>query len=153
MKDYSKGIIYYLKSPNCGKIYYGSTIEDINVRFSKHKTNSNGCTSKQIINSGDAEIFEIEKYPCSNIYELEDREAEYIINNYKQCVNLYIPGAIRRAGGTKEYDKARDKEPKRKQKKKERRAEKVTCNLCGCIVSRGNIGPHQKTQKCLNACV
>ncbi len=112
--DYSKGKIYVIISPNCELVYYGSTTETLKNRFKLHKCPSQTCTSKKIIDSGNADIYEIEKFPCSSLHELEDREAIYILNDWNGCVNKEVPGAIRRAGGKKAYDKARNAKPERK---------------------------------------
>jgi hypothetical protein len=155
--DFSNGKIYVIISPNCDLFYYGSTAYTIEKRFSLHKTPSSTCTSKKILDAGDAEIFEIESYPCSCKEELEDREAFYIVNDWEGCVNKIIPGAVRRAGGLKVYNKIRNATPKAKSNKKtyeskpevkEHRAEKIICNICGCMTSRGNKAQHQKTKKC-----
>ncbi len=180
--DYSKGKIYVIISPNCELVYYGSTVETLKKRFSFHKSQRD-CTSIKIIDAGDADIYEIEKFPCSCKYELEDREAFYILNDWNGCVNELVPGAIRRAGGKKAYLKKYNATPENKIKKKaynstpkqkayqkayntstERRAvyrkyaskpevkahraEKIKCNVCGCMKTRGNMSTHQKSKTC-----
>jgi len=152
--DYSKGKIYVIISPNHDLFYYGSTVDTIKNRFSKHKTNSlNKCTSLKIIDAGDAEIYEIETYPCSSLHELEDREAYYILNDWDGCVNDRVPGALRRVGGMSAYNakpeqKAKRKAHESKPEVKAYRAEKIICNVCGCMNSRKHMSTHQKTKKC-----
>ena len=154
MKDYGNSKIYMVVSPNNKLVYYGSTIDKLKNRFSKHKSKSKKfCTSKKIIESGDADIIEVESYPCKNLHELEDREAEYIVNNWNGCVNQTVPGAIRRAGGMKGYNQLEQRKAKKKEYSKRpeviaHRAEKIPCNLCGCMVTRSYIAEHQRTQKC-----
>jgi len=46
----------------------------------------------------------------------------------------------------KEYDKQYHE--KNKEHIQHRTNKKITCNVCGCQVSRGNIARHQKTEKC-----
>ena len=52
---YIKGKIYKIISPNTEKMYIGSTILPLDLRFSLHKSHKN-CTSMHIINEGDAYI-------------------------------------------------------------------------------------------------
>jgi len=91
MKDYSKTIMY--KIIGSGMTYYGHTIQKPEKRKSLHifdaKANGNRCTSKRIINAGDWEMIEIEKYPCANLNEAKARERWWIENH--ECVNKYIP--------------------------------------------------------------
>ena len=102
MKDYNASFIY--KITNGVLDYYGSSCDTFENRKSGHTSSSNECTSNKIINSGLPWTMEIiEMFPCSCLDELEDREAYWIMNN--DCVNVHVPGAIRRAGGKKEYDK------------------------------------------------
>lgn len=171
MNKYSRGKIYIIKSPNHDKVYYGSTTYPLKKRFAVHKADRQ-CLSRKIIDAGDADIFEIEPFPCTCKVELQDREAEFIIANYDDCVNVYIPGAMKRAGGRQAYMKAQNAKPERKAKKKTynqkpeskakrkaysqqpeiraRKAEKIMCNVCGCMISRKNISAHKKTKTCQN---
>jgi len=103
--DYSKGKLYRIVSPNHDKVYIGSTVETLEQRFSKHKQKRN-CTAVQIIDAGDARIEEIEAFPCLDKYQLEDREAELQLADWGGCVNKYVAGAMRRAGGLPAYNKA-----------------------------------------------
>ena len=155
--DYSNGKIYVIISPNHDLFYYGSTVKTIEYRFNIHKSKSSTCTSKKIIEAGNAEIFEIESYPCSCLEELEDREADYIINDWDGCVNKEVPGAVRRAGGRKAYQKAIDATPETKAYQKEyhskpeckaRKAEKIPCNVCGCFIRRDGKSAHQRSKTC-----
>jgi len=146
--DFSNGKIYVIISPNHDLCYYGSTVYTIEQRFSKHKAKSSKCTSKQIINAGNAKIFEIEKYPCSTLEQLEDREAHFIVTDWDGCVNKEVPGAIRRAGGIKVYMKKYEATPERKAKQKDYRNEKIPCNICGCMTMRKNKARHQTSKTC-----
>ena len=152
--DYTNSKIYVIISPFCELVYYGSTVDELNVRLTNHKC-KRGCTSVKIIDAGDAEIYEIETYPCSSLHELEDREAYYILNDWDGCVNEYVPGAIRRAGGKKAYDAKPEQKAKRKAygsnpDVKAYRAEKIVCNVCGCMKTRNNMSTHRKSKKCQN---
>ena len=141
--DYSNGKIYVIISPNCELVYYGSTTDTLKKRFDNHKFKRE-CTSKKIIDAGESDIYEIEKYPCSCKEELEDREAFYILNDWNGCVNECVPGAVRRAGGRKAYKKINDSKPEVKAHK----AEKIMCNVCGCMIRRDHMSKHQKSKTC-----
>ena len=110
MPDYNKAQIYKIVSPNHEKVYYGSTVKTLNDRFSNHKSELR-CSSKEIINAGNADIKHVEWFPCDNKHALEDREAYFILNNWDDCVNKYVPGAIRRAGSRKAYKKLYEQLP------------------------------------------
>ena len=115
MPDYNDSQIYKIVSPNHEKVYYGSTTQTLEKRFSVHLTLN--CSSTEIINAGGADIKHIEWFPCDNKHALEDREAYFILNNRDGCVNKYVPGAMRRAGGKKAYMKL----PEAKAQEKTRR--------------------------------
>ena len=106
-RRYSKGQIYKIISSNTEKIYIGSTILPLDVRFSSHKSHKN-CSSMHIINEGNASIQPMYEYPCKNKPELEAEEGRRVMafrNDGLEVVNKYTPGAIAAAGGIKEYDK------------------------------------------------
>jgi len=111
MNKYSNGKIYKIVSPNHKKVYYGSTIQILEYRFDIHKTHRT-YSSRHIIDAGDAEILEIEPFPCTCKEELEDREAEYILNDWEGCVNETVPGAVRRAGGIHAYNRTPERKAK-----------------------------------------
>ena len=104
MPDYNNSQIYKIVSPNHEKVYYGSTVNTLADRFSRHKSHLR-CSSKEIINAGGADIKHIEWFPCDNKHALEDREAYFILNNRDGCVNMTVPGAKRRAGSKTAYRK------------------------------------------------
>lgn len=90
MKDYSKTIMYKIVCNITGEVYYGHTVKTLAQRLSTHKAQSNRCTSKEIIDRGDWEMIEVEKYPCANKKQAHAREGFWIRNN--ECVNKCIPG-------------------------------------------------------------
>ena len=128
------------------KVYYGSTVRTLKARMSRHK-NDKTCESRSIIESGTYAYQLLENYPCNTKRELQNKEAQYITSNWDSCVNKKVPGAIHRAGGVKEYDKKRDKNPKRKEHKKQI----IECNLCGFMCSRTNIARHRQSKTCREA--
>jgi len=92
MPDYQKGKIYKLWSPQGTdeEVYYGSTIEDLRKRKSKHKQKNNNCKSKILFEKyDDVRIELVEEYSCNSKTELNKKEGEYIRNN--KCLNRNIP--------------------------------------------------------------
>jgi len=98
MPDYQKGKIYKLYSiSNEELVYYGSTIETLPSRLSKHiyeYKNKPCCESKLVIAAGDYKMELIENYPCANKQQLEHKEREYIKAN--KCVNKVNPCRTRK---------------------------------------------------------
>jgi len=93
MPDYSKGKIYKITSPNCEDVYVGSTTQNLNRRFIGHKSDAKtkNCTSKKVIESGEAVIELIEEFICETRTELERREGE-IQKSTLNCCNNNIAG-------------------------------------------------------------
>ena len=105
---YIKGTIYKIVSPNTEKIYIGSTILPLDLRFSLHKSSKKKCTSMHIINEGNASIKLICEYPCKNKIELELEEGRRMCilrEGGLDVVNVRTPGAYAAAGGQIEYRK------------------------------------------------
>lgn len=92
------------------------------------------------------------------------RTKEEIIEYYKKKGKLYRLNNVEKCS---EKDKkngkiryARDKErmiqqaklnyEKNKDKINERTKQKISCDICGSIITKGNITAHQRTQKCIN---
>jgi hypothetical protein len=99
MPDYQKGKIYKLYSPSKNIIYYGSTIEPLSTRLSKHNYNYKAfnkdntkqyCLSYLVLDCEDYKIELVEECPCNNKSQLVKKEGEYIKNN--ECVNMCIAG-------------------------------------------------------------
>lgn len=90
-----KGKIYKIKSSHCNKVYYGSTFQDINLRFSQHKAQSNKRefkTSCQLLfRLGNCSIELVEEIECETKKELREKEKRYILDNKDMCVNYNIP--------------------------------------------------------------
>jgi len=157
MKDYNASFIY--KITNGILDYYGSSCDTYDNRKSGHTKPSNTCTSKKIINGDLPWTMDIiEMFPCSCLEELEDREAWWIMNN--DCVNEYVPGAVRRAGGKKAYYKKHYEDNKEaliaKQKQyyadnkealNEKQNIKHNCDVCGGKYTVQNKLQHFKTKK------
>jgi hypothetical protein len=161
MKDYNASFIY--KITNGVLDYYGSSCDTYARRKSKHTTQWNTCTSKKIINGDLPWTMDIiEMFPCSCLEQLEDREAWWIMNN--ECVNEHVPGAVRRAGGLKAYNKkncaqyyADNKEALIEKQKQyyednkeainEQKRIKHNCDVCGGKYTTVNKATHFKSKK------
>ena len=161
MPNFTNSRIYKIVSPNHDKVYYGSTTQLLTDRFDNHKSDSsNTCSSRLIIDAGGAQIQHIERFPCSGKHALEDREAQFIQDDWDGCVNKSVPGAVRRAGGKKMYEQMQNALPEAKVKQKARnqtskvkaqqKANKQIPALCACGTwsSKGDIRQHQRTKKC-----
>ena len=61
MRNYQNGKIYTVRSRSRPDlVYVGSTIQPLSVRMGMHRQSRNDCTSKQIVDIGDAYIELIE---------------------------------------------------------------------------------------------
>ena len=107
------GTVYVITSPNDPRRYIGSTTLKLTQRMRQHETRHN-CTSRVILKAGDASIHPLAHVNFKHIDQLEDLEAAFILLYRGSCVNHSLPGAIRRAGGIKEYLRRRDAGPKRR---------------------------------------
>jgi hypothetical protein len=147
MPDYQKGKIYKLWSPSKNIVYYGSTIETLSSRLSKHKyaynaykndNNKGYCISYLVLEYEDYKMELVEEYPCNNKSQLCKKEGEYQKNN--ECVNQKIAGRTKREwekdnpdkvadwwknnpNKSKEYNKTRRQKEGHKEKTKERSKE------------------------------
>ncbi len=85
MPDYKKGKIYRIVCNTTGEQYFGSTTRTLGRRLCGHRSPSNQCASRQIIERGNYEIILCEEYPCDNKQQLHERERFWIeIHN---CIN------------------------------------------------------------------
>ena len=161
---YENGKIYKIESDQTDKVYIGSTTQRLSQRMAKHrdkykiylKGNYHFVTSFDILKFGDAKIFLIENYPCSNKEELEARERHYIKTT--NCVNKCQPGRT-----DKEYyedNKEKIKEKKKvykeankeaiKQKAHDYKVKRVMCE-CGREIAQGNMSRHKTSKLHINA--
>ncbi len=78
-----RATIYKLSSPNCEKVYVGSTTRELNRRLSQHKHDSinyktrGNKASKLIIDSGDYKIEALETVDFTDKKQLLERETFY----------------------------------------------------------------------------
>ena len=93
MSKYQNGKIYKITNEDMPElVYYGSTIQTLKIRLSKHRyacLNKNN-SSKILFNTENYNIQLIELYPCENRKQLCEREGWYIRNN--DCINKNIAG-------------------------------------------------------------
>lgn len=89
MPDYSQGKIYAIRSPNTQQVYIGSTIVALSKRMGQHKATTNKCSSKAIIDAGEAYIELIEAFPCESREQLNKREGE-VMRGTLNCINQKI---------------------------------------------------------------
>lgn len=108
MPDYAKAKIYQIISPNHPLPYIGSTTQPLCKRMVTHRTPSNHCSSRIVINAGDAYIELIEEYPCENKEQLNRREGEVI--RQRECVNRCIAGRTQTERNKARYEANRDAE-------------------------------------------
>ena len=89
MVNYKNGKIYKLVNDELNLTYYGSTCNELRKRLYGHKTKVNKCCSKIMFESGEVKIYLVEKFPCNDKSELNQKERYYIENN--ECINKNIP--------------------------------------------------------------
>ena len=90
MPNYANGKIYQIISPNHPLPYIGSTTQPLCKRMSCHRALLHKCSSRVLIEAGDAYIELIEDYPCDNKEQLNRREGE--IMRERKCVNHQMAG-------------------------------------------------------------
>ena len=127
-----------------GDKYYGSTIQKLNKRISKHISEAKQdltCSSKQIIKRGDYEVYIIGEY--KTLEEARMKEKWYIQN--KPCVN------IRQVCVTPEERKKQRKKYSQENREEilRKKAVVVVCKYCGQNATVSHLARHQKSNKCL----
>jgi adenylate kinase family enzyme len=164
MSKYNNGKIYKLTSSQTDKVYIGSTIKSLDVRFSNHKydykrRNNKYITSCDLLQYDDVKIELIKEFPCNTRKELEKEEGKLILEN--NCVNKCVAGRTKKEWDDdnkdkiKEYFKEYYQENKEKIKERhkeyrddnnERVKEKFKCD-CGGDYSYAHKSRHFKTKK------
>ena len=136
------------------KVYYGSTIQPLHRRLTKHKCPSNGCETRQL-NSENMTIELLE--------EVEDkeqrllRERYYVENN--ECVNKHKPKRTeyeirnpnkeyyeKNKTRIQEYQKNYNKLDKNKEHIKQMKSRPYQCE-CGSVISSSHKAKHFKSKK------
>ena len=159
-KRYENGKIYVVKCKyDDSLIYVGSTINTLEGRFKNHKTKRRSLyqyanSLYQYVN-GDWDNWYIElyeDYPCKNKNHLERREG--VVQREIATINKRIAGRTHKEyhqdNREKIIEQQRQKYQNNREKILEQQKQKITCDHCGCLISRGDRARHKKTQKCLN---
>jgi len=144
--------IYLIEDINDLK-YVGSTTQELNVRFSQHrsdkKNGANYCSSKKL-NLYNSIITELE---CCNEENRKDREQYWInkldcvneinaLHDKKQCEKNW-----RENNKEKKYQKDKQYRENNKDKIKEYRKLEWYCSDCKCNVKKCHKSRHLKSQK------
>ena len=154
--DYQNGKIYKMFDGD-KLIYIGSTKRRLCERLWDHKDKYKYQKIKLYKNIEDISKVKLELYenfPCNSKKELEAREREVYDLFKDECIYQQRPKitkeekyAINRKwkqgngkGHCKKYD--REYREKNKEKLKARRSEKVTCEQCNKVMSKGSIKRH-----------
>ena len=100
---YNNGIVYIILN-DVGQCYVGSTIQSLKIRLQKHMSDYRGHfdlgrkfrqyrSSFEVLSGTNYEIFPLEYFSCSNVSQLETREAQWIIKllNYCNIQNINLP--------------------------------------------------------------
>lgn len=126
MPDYSKAKIYQIISPNYPLPYIGSTTQPLYKRMVNHRAPSATCSSRIVIDAGDAYIELIEEFPCENKEQLNKREGEVI--RERECVNRKVEGRTRSQWiKDVKYDKRYYEQHREQQKDRSRANYKANC--------------------------
>jgi len=158
MVNYKNSKVYELICSQTGKKYIGSTTQKLCQRLAQHKTMTNNCSSKILINP---KIYLLTYVPCDSKEELHAIERLYIENN--ECINKVIPNRTQKEYYEShkeqliEYSKkwAQDNPEKVKTNKKkyyednqeqikERRLQSIICE-CGARITKHHIVRHRRS--------
>tara|TARA_R110002153_G_C13038166_1_gene469534 strand:- start:44 stop:547 length:504 start_codon:yes stop_codon:yes gene_type:complete len=136
-------------------VYYGST-NDLKYRMYRHKSVSNSCSSKQIIERGNYEYAILETHENIDKYDLIERERWYIEN--KPCINKTIPHRTRAEYSRKYrqdnkekltdyYQNNKDKFAQHNSKYYQNNKEKKFVCECGAKLKYLGKSQHEKSKK------
>jgi len=169
--DYSKGKIYKITNDFNNEVYVGSTCDTLIKRFSHHKKDSKkekhqNKSFYKLMNEIGYNRFRIQlicEYPCEDIYQLRQKEGEYIrqmgtLNkiiagrtpleyrqDHKEKINQQIKEYVEKNRKTiNEKKKVYRKE--HKEEIKEYKKTPITC-VCGACIQKGELWRHKKTKK------
>ena len=159
MVNYSQSIIYKIccRNPDIKEIYIGSTT-NFYRRKQQHKFCCNNSNDKSYNlnvykfirangNWDNWDMIIIEKFECNDKLELHKKERD-ILEQLGATLNSQIPNRSIKEwkDNNKEYFKVykENNKDKIKQKKNEKRREKVECDICGKILNRGSLNTHKK---------
>ena len=123
MVNYKNAKIYKLVNDELNLTYYGSTCDELRKRLYGHKNKSNKCCSKIMFESDEVKIYLVEKFPCNDRIELNQRERFYIENN--ECINKNIPNRTQKEWYIEWYEINKDKIKESKKKYCEKNREQI----------------------------
>ena len=159
MTDYSKGKIYRIVSDKTDGVYIGSTVETLNQRFSKHKSDlkcGKYCSSVEILKHGDARIELIRDFPCNSERELAKEEDKYILAcckgvNCNRASRTQAEIAERNRQYIKQYYEANREQiaeyfKQYREANREQINQKFDCP-CGGKYTKSNKSQHEKSKK------
>jgi len=171
MPKYENGCIYMLRHKDdveLRNVCIGSTT-NFRGRKYEHKSCCNNVNHKEHkqpkyqyirANGGwdEWKMIWLEDYPCKSKKELLKREDEVMLQ-YQNRINQLRAHTTdeEKKEQKKEYHKEynqvnRDKRieyyKEHYQANREKLNEKITCNICGCEITRNSLTRHQKTAKC-----
>lgn len=140
-RNYEKCLIYSIECLTTNDVYIGSTKLKINKRLDAHKSSTNKCVSKSIIERGNYKVNILEELSCNSKRELLIKEREYFekIN----CINKGVPTNLYKGESQKRfieknkelvkerrkiYDSKRDKNKVNEKNKRYYERNKEKCN-------------------------
>ena len=155
MRNYENGKIYKITNDFNESIYIGSTCDTLDKRMQRHKIDKDKHPNRllyKLMNEIGFVRFRIElleNFPCSDKYELLQREAAHIRNS-QNLLNSEIPGRTEKEWyqDNKEMKKSKSKEyyDLHKAEILQKYSEKIIC-LCGLESSRFHLTRHMKSKK------
>jgi hypothetical protein len=141
---YQNTIVYCIICLTTGEMYVGSCITSLNERMKQHRT-SHGTRAHQIIERGNYQEYEIQRWPCNTLREVltieGDWQRAYKASFPEHLVNKRIEGSFMK--NNSEIKQKYQKEYREKTKAK--RQEPWTCISCGKTMTRS--GRYQHIQK------
>ena len=150
MPDFQEAKIYKITNDFNDDVYVGSTCNSLVKRYSGHKSEANHHNYKhrplyKLMNEIGFNRFRIqliENYPCSDKYEMRQKEGEYI--RQFGTLNINIAVGIE---NQKEYQKEYRKEKEYDKKRYETQQKILVLCECGCSIASMSKKRHKKTKK------
>ena len=151
------------------EIYVGSTIKTLSQRMAHHRMRLKQSPHIKLyahmteLGIEHFYIELIENIPCNDVYELRAREGHFI--REIGTLNMLISGRsnkewyddnreiiLQQRESNKYYlnEYGKQYHEQNKEHIRHRKNERITCNVCGCHLNKGNIARHQKSNKCRN---
>ena len=119
MSETKTGTIYKISTPKSEKVYVGSTVQALKIRFCNHKAGHKAgrtCASAELIELGECKIEALEVlYNCTK-RELEIKEQYYLELLKEKTVNkknAYTSEDQRKKDKAENYKRWRDNNPER----------------------------------------